>query len=171
MARTMKGVVKEAVGSPYKVVEDLEVPEPGEGKLLAKSIATAINPVCAFSFLPFLTAGPRSSLPFNPLSSPVGRPCFHHPLRLPSYSLPPHRENVLHAPSKTYMSTSDLLIKSFPSSLVVTLPASSPSPGPTLPSMPANASAVAPASAFSATLPFNDTSSCMSASPFSHLPA
>ncbi|KAL8965364.1 MAG: hypothetical protein Q9197_006552 [Variospora fuerteventurae] len=45
MAKTMTGVVIEGVGSPYKVVHDLEVPEPGEGQVLVKSIATAINPV------------------------------------------------------------------------------------------------------------------------------
>ncbi|KAL8916466.1 MAG: hypothetical protein Q9208_008498 [Pyrenodesmia sp. 3 TL-2023] len=45
MAETMKGVIIEGVGAPYKVVEDLEVPEPGEGQVLVKSIATAINPV------------------------------------------------------------------------------------------------------------------------------
>ncbi|KAL8751843.1 MAG: hypothetical protein Q9184_005932 [Pyrenodesmia sp. 2 TL-2023] len=45
MTETMKGVIIEGVGAPYKVVEDLEVPEPGEGQVLVKSIATAINPV------------------------------------------------------------------------------------------------------------------------------
>lgn len=45
MAETMKGVIIEGVGAPYKVVEDLKVPEPGEGQVLVKSIATAINPV------------------------------------------------------------------------------------------------------------------------------
>ncbi|KAL9010442.1 MAG: hypothetical protein Q9173_004624 [Seirophora scorigena] len=45
MAKTMKGVIIGAVGSPYKVVDDLDVPEPGEGQVLVKSIATSINPV------------------------------------------------------------------------------------------------------------------------------
>ena len=42
---TMKGVVTESVGAPYKVVDNLKVPEPGEHQVLVKSIATAINPV------------------------------------------------------------------------------------------------------------------------------
>ena len=42
---TMKGVVVEEVGGPYKVVNNLEVHEPGEHQVLVKSIATAINPV------------------------------------------------------------------------------------------------------------------------------
>ena len=41
---TMKGVIVEAVGSPYKFVEDLSVPEPSDAQILVKSIATAINP-------------------------------------------------------------------------------------------------------------------------------
>ncbi len=45
MAETLKGVIIEGVGAPYKVVEDIKVPEPGEGQVLVKSIATAINPV------------------------------------------------------------------------------------------------------------------------------
>ena len=45
MAKTMKGAITEAVGAPYKAVDNLEVPEPGEGQVLVKSIATAINPV------------------------------------------------------------------------------------------------------------------------------
>ena len=45
MANTMKGVIVEGVGAPYKVVDNLEVPQPGEHQVLVKSIATAINPV------------------------------------------------------------------------------------------------------------------------------
>ena len=41
----MKGVIVEKAGAPYKVVDNLEVPEPGEHQVLVKSIATAINPV------------------------------------------------------------------------------------------------------------------------------
>lgn len=41
----MKGVIVEAVGSPYKFVEDLRVPEPSDAQILVKSITTAINPV------------------------------------------------------------------------------------------------------------------------------
>lgn len=41
----MKGVIVEALGAPYKVVEDLEKPKPGPDEILVKSIATAINPV------------------------------------------------------------------------------------------------------------------------------
>ena len=41
----MKGVIVEAVGSPYKVVEDLKTPDPTDDQILVKSMATAINPV------------------------------------------------------------------------------------------------------------------------------
>ena len=41
----MKGVIVEAVGSPYRVVEDLKVPDPSDDQILVKSIAAAINPV------------------------------------------------------------------------------------------------------------------------------
>ena len=55
----MKGVVVEGVGSPYKFVEDLKVPEPHTDQILVKSIATAINPVYvtsnhALAYTPFL---------------------------------------------------------------------------------------------------------------------
>ena len=42
---TMKGVIVEAAGAPYQVVDDLEIPEPGTNQILVKSISTAINPV------------------------------------------------------------------------------------------------------------------------------
>ncbi len=42
---SMKGVVVDKVGGPYKVVEDLEKPKPGPDQILVKSITTAINPV------------------------------------------------------------------------------------------------------------------------------
>ena len=48
----MKGVVVEAVGGPWKVVEDLEVPKPAPDQILVKSIAAAINPVYALYFMP-----------------------------------------------------------------------------------------------------------------------
>lgn len=41
----MKGVVVEGVGSPYKYVGDLKVPEPDTDQILVKSIAAATNPV------------------------------------------------------------------------------------------------------------------------------
>ena len=50
---TMKGVIVEAVGSPYKVVEDLKTPDPTDGQILVKSIATAINPVYVWSILTY----------------------------------------------------------------------------------------------------------------------
>lgn len=43
----MKGVIVDAVGAPYKIVENLEKPKPGAGQILVKSITTAINPVYA----------------------------------------------------------------------------------------------------------------------------
>ena len=46
----MKGVVVEGVGSPYKVVEDLKIPEPDTDQILVKSIAAAINPVYVISY-------------------------------------------------------------------------------------------------------------------------
>ena len=49
----MKGVIVEAVGSPYKVVEDLKIPDPTEDQILVKSIATAINPVYVSSILTY----------------------------------------------------------------------------------------------------------------------
>jgi hypothetical protein len=41
----MKGVIIEAPGSPYKVVDNLDTPKPASDQLLVKSIATAMNPV------------------------------------------------------------------------------------------------------------------------------
>ncbi len=41
----MKGVIVEAIGGPYKVVDDLEKPKPGPDEILVKSVVTAINPV------------------------------------------------------------------------------------------------------------------------------
>ena len=52
---TMKGVVVEGVGSPYKLVEDLKVPEPHTNQILVQSIATAINPVYVVSSLNIVT--------------------------------------------------------------------------------------------------------------------
>ena len=43
----MKGVIVEAVGGQYKVVENLEKPKPGPDQILVKSVTTAINPVYA----------------------------------------------------------------------------------------------------------------------------
>ena len=51
----MKGVVVEGVGSPYKFVEDLKVPEPDTDQVLVKSIAAAINPVYVISSLNITT--------------------------------------------------------------------------------------------------------------------
>ena len=48
---TMKGVIVEAVGSPFKVVHDLKTPDPTDDQVLVKSIATAINPVYVSSTL------------------------------------------------------------------------------------------------------------------------
>ena len=45
MAETQRGAVLEALNTPYKIVDNLPIPEPGEGQVLIKSIATAINPV------------------------------------------------------------------------------------------------------------------------------
>ena len=47
----MKGVIVEAVGSPFKVVHDLKTPDPTDDQVLVKSIATAINPVYVSSTL------------------------------------------------------------------------------------------------------------------------
>lgn len=44
----MKGIVVEKQGAPAKVTEGLEVPEPGEGQVLVKSVYTATNPVDVF---------------------------------------------------------------------------------------------------------------------------
>ena len=52
----MKGVVVEAVGAPWKVVENLEIPEPSDDQILVKSIATAINPVYELCLKPSLEA-------------------------------------------------------------------------------------------------------------------
>ncbi|KAG8526679.1 uncharacterized protein KY384_008108 [Bacidia gigantensis] len=41
----MKGVTVEKPGAPFVVVDDLEIPEPGDDQILVKSIATAIDPV------------------------------------------------------------------------------------------------------------------------------
>ena len=49
---TMKGVVVEAVGSPYKVVTDLKVPDLSSDQILVKSISTAINPVYVLAVQP-----------------------------------------------------------------------------------------------------------------------
>ena len=49
----MKGVIVEAVGSPYKVVEDLKTPDPTDDQILVKSMATAINPVYVSSILAY----------------------------------------------------------------------------------------------------------------------
>ena len=48
----MKGVIVEAAGAPWKVVDNLEVPKPAADQVLVKSIATAINPVYAHHFIP-----------------------------------------------------------------------------------------------------------------------
>ena len=48
----MKGVIIEAAGAPWKVVENLEVPKPAPDQILVKSIATAINPMYALRFIP-----------------------------------------------------------------------------------------------------------------------
>lgn len=45
MAKLMEGVVIKGVNEPYEVVDNLPIPTPGEGQVLVKSIATAINPV------------------------------------------------------------------------------------------------------------------------------
>ena len=47
----MKGVIVEAAGAPWKVVDNLEVPKPAADQVLVKSIATAINPVYAHHFI------------------------------------------------------------------------------------------------------------------------
>ena len=44
----MKGVAFAAVGAEPKVVDDLEVPTPGPGQVLVKSLWTAINPVYVY---------------------------------------------------------------------------------------------------------------------------
>ncbi len=41
----MKGIVVEAPGSSYKVVENLDTPKPSANQLLVKSMTTAINPM------------------------------------------------------------------------------------------------------------------------------
>ena len=42
---TMKGVIVESVGAPYKVVDNIEKPRPRAGQILVKSIVAAINPL------------------------------------------------------------------------------------------------------------------------------
>lgn len=44
---TMKGVICEKAGDGYKVVDNLEIPEPGPAQILVKSHYAAINPVYA----------------------------------------------------------------------------------------------------------------------------
>ena len=41
----MRGVIVPELNGPYTVVDNLDVPEPGEGQVLVKSISTAINPL------------------------------------------------------------------------------------------------------------------------------
>jgi NADPH:quinone reductase-like Zn-dependent oxidoreductase len=41
----MQGVLLDKVGGEYKIVKDLEIPKPGPGQILVKSLATGINPV------------------------------------------------------------------------------------------------------------------------------
>ncbi|EEH46394.2 uncharacterized protein PADG_02492 [Paracoccidioides brasiliensis Pb18] len=41
----MKGIISEKVGEPFKIVDNLEVPEPSSDQILVKSIYMAINPV------------------------------------------------------------------------------------------------------------------------------
>ena len=53
---TMKGVIVEAPGAPWKVVDNLEVPKPAPDQILVKSIATAINPVYALCFIPLYSS-------------------------------------------------------------------------------------------------------------------
>ena len=50
----MKGVIVEAAGAPYKVVEDLEKPKPDPDQILVKSVNAAINPVYVASSLGLL---------------------------------------------------------------------------------------------------------------------
>ena len=52
----MKGVIVEAPGAPWKVVENLEVPKPAPDQILVKSIAAAINPVYALCSIPLYSA-------------------------------------------------------------------------------------------------------------------
>lgn len=41
----MKGVAVDKAGETFKVVDNLEKPEPGPDQILVKSLYTAINPV------------------------------------------------------------------------------------------------------------------------------
>ncbi len=41
----MKGVIVEKPQAAFKIVDDLEKPEPGPDQILVKSLYTAINPV------------------------------------------------------------------------------------------------------------------------------
>ena len=50
----MKGAIFESVGAAPKVVDNLPVPEPSVDQILVKSLYTAINPVYAEIFFPFL---------------------------------------------------------------------------------------------------------------------
>lgn len=57
----MKAVILSQPGATPEVRDDIDVPEPGEGEILVKTIYTAINPVYTFS----------------PSCSPFPDPTFH----------------------------------------------------------------------------------------------
>jgi hypothetical protein len=46
----MEGVVLDNTGGEYKVVNDLNIPKPGPGQILVKSLVTGINPACVARF-------------------------------------------------------------------------------------------------------------------------
>jgi NADPH:quinone reductase-like Zn-dependent oxidoreductase len=48
--KKMKGVILENVGGDFKIVDDIDVPTPGPGQILIKSLVTAVNPVYATTF-------------------------------------------------------------------------------------------------------------------------
>ena len=43
--KKMKGVLLDKVGGEFKIVDDLDVPTPGPGQVLVKSLVVGINPV------------------------------------------------------------------------------------------------------------------------------
>jgi NADPH:quinone reductase-like Zn-dependent oxidoreductase len=43
--KKMRGVLLDKVGGELKIVDDLDVPTPGPGQVVVKSLVTGINPV------------------------------------------------------------------------------------------------------------------------------
>ena len=49
----MKGVLLDKVGGEFEIAKDLDIPRPGPGQILVKSLVTGINPVYAAFLFPF----------------------------------------------------------------------------------------------------------------------